>query len=48
MAGTTPGVSVLSVQDGDKAGKREFIIPIGDQSAESPRDPHGIAGRKKG
>jgi DNA-binding beta-propeller fold protein YncE len=48
MAGKTPGVSVLSVQDGGKAGKREFIIPIGDQSAESPSDPHGIAVRKKG
>ncbi|MFZ5863063.1 MAG: YncE family protein [Nitrospirota bacterium] len=48
MAGKTPGVSVLSVQDGGKSAKREFIIPIGDQSAESPNDPHGIAVRKKG
>lgn len=48
VAGKTPGVSVLLVQDGGKAGKPEFIIPIGDQSAESSSDPHGIAVRKKG
>ncbi len=47
IAGTTPGVAVLAVQDGGKAAKREFVIPIGDQSAESPSDPHGIAVRKK-
>ena len=47
IAGKTPGVTVLAVQDGGKSAKREFIIPIGDQSAESPSDPHGIAVRKK-
>jgi DNA-binding beta-propeller fold protein YncE len=48
IAGTTPGVTVLAVQDGGKAAKREFVIPVGDQSAESPSDPHGIAVRRKG
>jgi DNA-binding beta-propeller fold protein YncE len=48
IAGTTPGVTVLAVQEGGKTGKREFIIPVGDQSAESASDPHGIAVRKKG
>jgi DNA-binding beta-propeller fold protein YncE len=48
IAGRTPGVSVLSVQDRGRAAKREFIIPIGDQTAESSSDPHGIAVRKKG
>lgn len=47
IAGKAPGVTVLAVQDGGKSAKREFIIPIGDQSAESPSDPHGIAVRKK-
>jgi hypothetical protein len=47
MAGKTPGVTVLAVLDGGKNAKREFLIPIGDQSAESPSDPHGIAVRRK-
>lgn len=48
IAGKTPGVTVLSVLDGGRSAKRVFIIPIGDQSAESTSDPHGIAVRKKG
>lgn len=47
MAGTTPGVVVLKVEGGGTSAKREFIIPIGDQSAEAPSDPHGIAVRRK-
>jgi DNA-binding beta-propeller fold protein YncE len=48
IAGKTPGITVLAVKEGGKTGTREFIIPIGDQSLESPSDPHGIAVRKKG
>jgi DNA-binding beta-propeller fold protein YncE len=48
IAGTTPGVVVLKVEDGGKTAKREFVIPIGDQSPESSSDPHGIAVRKTG
>jgi DNA-binding beta-propeller fold protein YncE len=48
IAGKTPGVVVLKVKDGGKAATREFVIPIGDQSPESPSDPHGIAIRKTG
>ncbi len=47
IAGKTPGVTVLAVNEGGKSAKREYIIPIGDQSPESPSDPHGIAVRKK-
>jgi DNA-binding beta-propeller fold protein YncE len=48
IAGTTPGVVVLKVEDGGKTAKREFVIPIGDQSPESSSDPHGIAIRTTG
>jgi len=48
IAGTTPGVVVLKVADGGKTATREFVVPIGDQSPESPSDPHGIAVRKTG
>jgi DNA-binding beta-propeller fold protein YncE len=47
MAGKTPGVTVLAVRDGGKSATREFILPVGDQGAESASDPHGIAVRKK-
>jgi len=43
-----PGVVVLTVANGGKAATHEFVMPIGDQSPESPSDPHGIAVRKTG
>lgn len=43
--GETPGVAVLEVLDGGRSGRRLAFLPIGDQTAGSPTDPHGLAVR---
>lgn len=43
--GETPGVAMLEVLDGGRSGRRLAFLPIGDQTAGSPNDPHGIAVR---
>ena len=44
--GETPGLAVLRVVDGGARGVRSAFFPIGDQSADSPNDPHGVAVRR--
>jgi DNA-binding beta-propeller fold protein YncE len=44
--GQTPGVAVLSVQNDGRNGALAYFIPIGDQSANSPVDPHALAVRQ--
>jgi hypothetical protein len=46
--GQTPGVAVILVEDGGASGRRIGFWPIGDQSAESHVDPHGMAIRATG
>ncbi|MEO6667761.1 MAG: YncE family protein [Nitrospiria bacterium] len=48
IAGKTPGVTVLTVLESGKSATRDFLIPIGDQTADNPSDPHGIAVRRTG
>jgi DNA-binding beta-propeller fold protein YncE len=43
--GQTPGVAVLAVEDGGASGHRIAFLPIGDQSADTHVDTHGIAVR---
>lgn len=46
--GQTPGMAVLSVQDGGRGVASVFFAPIGDQSAASAVDPHALAVRRGG
>jgi DNA-binding beta-propeller fold protein YncE/ketosteroid isomerase-like protein len=43
--GQTPGLAILSVENGGATGRRAVFVPIGDQSPASKVDPHGIAVR---
>lgn len=43
--GETPGLAVIQVTDGGRNGRRVAFIPIGDQTAASPNDPHTLAVR---
>jgi DNA-binding beta-propeller fold protein YncE len=43
IAGSKPSVGVIKLKRGGKAGKLKYTLPIGDQTAESMSDPHGIA-----
>jgi hypothetical protein len=44
--GQTPGVAVMLVDQGGAAGRRVAFIPIGQQGADSPTDPHAVAVRR--
>jgi DNA-binding beta-propeller fold protein YncE len=44
--GETPGLGVLGIRDGGRTGAQLFFVPIGDQSAQSAVDPHGLAVRR--
>jgi DNA-binding beta-propeller fold protein YncE len=44
--GVTPGLAVLDVRDGGRAGQLAFFVPIGPQGMRAPADPHGIAVRR--
>jgi DNA-binding beta-propeller fold protein YncE len=46
--GTTPGVAVLSVENGGASGRRAAFIPIGSQDESSHADPHALAIRRLG
>lgn len=43
--GQTPGLAILEVLDDGQRGRRVGFIPIGDQTAASPTDPHTVAVR---
>lgn len=43
--GERPGMAVMRVKDGGASGSREKFIPLGDQTPQSPNDPHGLAVR---
>jgi DNA-binding beta-propeller fold protein YncE len=44
--GSTPGVAVLSVENGGASGQRVAFIPIGSQDPSSHADPHALAVRR--
>ena len=40
--GETPGLAILEVTDEGRLGRRIAFLPIGDQTAASPNDPHAL------
>jgi DNA-binding beta-propeller fold protein YncE len=44
--GETPGMAILFVDQGGAAGRRVAFVPIGQQGAGSPADPHAVAVRR--
>jgi len=45
--GVRPGLAVLAAGDGGRNGRLLTFIPMGDQTALSPNDPHAVAVRRK-
>lgn len=43
--GEKPGMAVMRVKEGGAGGLRERFIPLGDQTPQSPNDPHSLAVR---
>lgn len=43
--GQTPGLAILEVLDDGQRGRKVGFVPIGDQTAVSPNDPHTVAVR---
>jgi len=43
--GQTPGLATLEVLDGGQRGRRGSFVPMGDQTAASPNDPHTVVVR---
>lgn len=43
--GEKPGLAVMRIKDGGASGVKEMFVPLGDQTPQSPVDPHSLAVR---